>query len=85
MYIMDEATANIDLKTENTIQNLIHEKFKHTTVITIAHRLNTVINSDKVLVLNNGELVEYGTPEKLMSDKFSYFYKLLHERNSLKE
>jgi ATP-binding cassette, subfamily C (CFTR/MRP), member 1 len=54
IVLMDEATANIDIKTEETIQKLIHEKFVDSTVITIAHRLNTVIHSDKVLVMDKG-------------------------------
>ena len=82
---MDEATANIDIKTENAIQRLIQDQFKNKTVITIAHRLNTVMNSDKVLVLNNGELVEYDDPKKLMFNKYSHFYKLLHESSSNKQ
>lgn len=55
---MDEATANIDIKTEEIIQKLITEEFKDSTVITIAHRLNTILNSDKVIILEKGELVE---------------------------
>jgi ABC-type multidrug transport system fused ATPase/permease subunit len=51
---MDEATASIDLKTDEMIQKMISEEFKETTVITIAHRLNTIINYDKILVLDKG-------------------------------
>ena len=59
IVLMDEATANIDIKTEETIQSLIHEKFNDSTVITIAHRLNTIINSDKVLVMERGRVKEF--------------------------
>lgn len=52
--ILDEATANIDVVTEQKIQTLIHEEFRTSTVITIAHRLNTIIKSDYVLVLSRG-------------------------------
>jgi len=52
--LLDEATANIDVVTEQQIQRLIAEEFKNSTVLTIAHRLNTIITSDKVLVLDNG-------------------------------
>lgn len=54
VLLMDEATASIDLKTDEMIQKMISEEFKETTVITIAHRLNTIINYDKILVLDKG-------------------------------
>ena len=54
VVLLDEATANIDIVTEEKIQKLITLEFKDATVITIAHRLNTIINSDKVLVLSFG-------------------------------
>jgi ABC-type multidrug transport system fused ATPase/permease subunit len=54
IIVLDEATANIDLVTEEKIQKLVNEQFKDFTVITIAHRLQTIINSDKVLVLGDG-------------------------------
>jgi ABC-type multidrug transport system fused ATPase/permease subunit len=52
IVILDEATANIDIVTEQKIYKLINEAFKESTVLTIAHRLNTVLNSDKILVLD---------------------------------
>lgn len=54
--LVDEATANIDVKTESVIYKAMNEAFKHSTVITVAHRLNTVINSDRILVLEGGLL-----------------------------
>jgi ABC-type multidrug transport system fused ATPase/permease subunit len=76
---MDEATANIDINTEAIIQKLIKEEFKDSTLITIAHRLNTVINSDRVLVLDFGEVKEFDTPHKLVANRTSMFSKLLKE------
>ena len=65
--LVDEATANIDLNTEQIIQELMNEEFKDSTVITVAHRLNTVIKSDKILVMGFGKVIEFDTPEKLMN------------------
>ena len=79
---MDEATANIDMNTEQIIQELMNEEFKDSTVITVAHRLNTVIKSDKILVMGLGKVIEYDTPEKLMNDPNSEFYSLLQEFNN---
>ena len=71
---MDEATASIDFKTEEIIQRAINEILKESTLITIAHRIKTVINSDKILVLDNGEIIEYDTPDNLLKNKDSFFY-----------
>ena len=79
---MDEATANIDLNTEQIIQELMNEEFKDSTVITVAHRLNTVIKSDKILVMGLGKVIEFDTPERLMNDPDSEFYSLMQEFNN---
>lgn len=73
---MDEATANIDIKTEETIQNAIHSFFSDTTIITIAHRIKTILNYDRILVLKNGEIEEFDTPNKLIENKNSLFFEL---------
>ncbi|CAI2363872.1 unnamed protein product [Moneuplotes crassus] len=73
VVLMDEATANIDIKTEQTIQELINTQFRDSTVITIAHRLNTIMSSDRILVLSHGELVEYDSPGNLLKDPESMF------------
>ena len=74
IIVMDEATASIDFKTEEIIQRAINEILKESTLITIAHRIKTVINSDKILVLDNGEIIEYDTPDNLLKNKDSFFY-----------
>lgn len=79
IVVLDEATSNIDLVTEEKIQSLIETQFKESTVITIAHRLNTIIKSDKVLVLSMGEVQEYDSPANLMANPDSEFAKLLQE------
>ena len=66
VVVLDEATANIDIVTEEKIQKLIESEFRESTVITIAHRLNTIIKSDKVLVLVDGRVEEYDAPRELM-------------------
>ena len=76
IIIMDEATANVDYKTDQLIQETIHTKSKNCTVITIAHRLNTIIDYDRVLVLENGEIVEYDKPEILLQNKGGQFSRL---------
>ena len=78
ILLMDEPTANIDYKTESFLQNSINLQLKDCTVITIAHRIKTIINYDKILVLNNGEIVEYDSPNNLL-DKKGLFYQLYKE------
>ena len=73
---MDEATANIDVKTEQIIQKAINELLSTSTVITIAHRIKTVIHYDKILVMKDGEISEFDSPEVLISDTSSLFYEL---------
>lgn len=66
---MDEATSNVDMQTDHFIQKCIREEFKHTTVITIAHRLNTVADYDKIIVMDKGSIVEEGAPYELLLRK----------------
>lgn len=76
---MDEATSNIDVATERNIQELIDEEFKDSTVLTVAHRLNTIVQSDKVLVLSFGKVLEFDSPENLREDSTSAFSSLFKE------
>lgn len=79
VLLMDEATASIDLKTDELIQTMIRKEFTNTTVITIAHRLNTIIQYDKILVLNNGQVEEYDTPLALVKDEGSFLGKMIRK------
>ena len=79
VVVLDEATSNIDVLTEKKILKLLKEDLKESTVITIAHRLNTIINSDRIAVLGAGQLLEYGSPKELVSKEGSHFGALLDE------
>lgn len=65
IVLIDEATANIDIHNDTIIQKVISDKFKSSTVLTIAHRLSTLKNSDKIMVMEKGRLVEFGDPTEL--------------------
>jgi len=65
--VLDEATANVDLETDNFIQTKLREVFKDCTVLVIAHRLASVIDSDRILVMSDGLGEEYDHPFKLLT------------------
>lgn len=79
ILILDEATANVDPRTDALIQDTIRTKFAECTVLTIAHRLNTIMDSDRVMVLDAGELKEFEHPHILLQDKESLFSKLVEQ------
>ncbi|XP_035883030.1 canalicular multispecific organic anion transporter 1 isoform X2 [Phyllostomus discolor] len=74
ILIMDEATAAVDLETDRLIQITIQKEFSHCTTITIAHRLHTIMDSDQVMVLDNGKIVEYGSPEELLEKSGPFYF-----------
>ena len=74
IIVLDEATASIDYKTEEIVQNALNEILSTSTMISIAHRIKTVMNANKILVLENGEIIEFDTPKNLLNNKNSYFY-----------
>lgn len=77
VLVMDEATANVDRHTDSLIQRTIREAFSECTVITIAHRLNTIMDYDKVLVMDAGRAVEFAPPHELLRNPSSYFAKMV--------
>jgi ATP-binding cassette subfamily C (CFTR/MRP) protein 1 len=81
IIIMDEATASIDYITEEIIQKAIDELLVDSTFITIAHRIKTILNYDKILTLDNGIIVDYDLPNKLINNHNSLFYELYSKSN----
>jgi ATP-binding cassette subfamily C (CFTR/MRP) protein 1 len=82
ILVMDEATASIDNATDAAIQLMIRENFKDATVLTIAHRLNTILDSDRILVLDDGKIVEFDTPDKLRKKQDGIFKSLVEKNRS---
>ncbi|KAJ2053255.1 ABC transporter C member 13 [Coemansia sp. S16] len=67
IIVLDEATANVDLETDKSVQELIRKEFGDCTVLTIAHRLETIMNSDRIIVMDKGTIAEIGTPQELQA------------------
>jgi len=79
ILILDEATANVDPHTDSLIQKTIRTKFTDCTVLTVAHRLNTIVDSDRVLVMEAGIMVEFDHPHILLQNKDGHFYNMVQE------
>uniref|UniRef100_A0A803QEB7 ABC-type xenobiotic transporter n=1 Tax=Cannabis sativa TaxID=3483 RepID=A0A803QEB7_CANSA len=77
ILVLDEATSAVDVGTDALIQKTIREGFKSCTMLIIAHRLNTIIDSDRILVLDAGQVLEYDSPETLLSNKESAFSRMV--------
>ena len=74
---LDEATANVDLATDELIQRVIRQQLSGTTLITIAHRINTVLDYDRIIVMDKGMIAEYGTPTELRRMEGGIFASML--------
>uniref|UniRef100_A0A8C7QZJ1 Multidrug resistance-associated protein 4 n=1 Tax=Oncorhynchus mykiss TaxID=8022 RepID=A0A8C7QZJ1_ONCMY len=79
ILIIDEATANVDPRTDELIQKTIRDKFRECTVLTIAHRLNTIIDSDRILVLGAGMIQEFDEPYVLLQNQESALYRTVQQ------
>ncbi|KAG0203518.1 hypothetical protein BGX28_004238 [Mortierella sp. GBA30] len=81
---LDEATAAIDVETDNAIQLALRKSFQNCTVLTIAHRINTIMDSDRIIVLDHGRVAELDPPQVLLNDPDSIFYSLVKTNENIK-
>ncbi|XP_055346997.1 multidrug resistance-associated protein 1-like [Paramacrobiotus metropolitanus] len=81
ILVLDEATAAVDLETDDLIQRTIRDKFADCTILTIAHRLNTIMDSTRIMVLDQGKIKELDSPENLLRDRNTIFYGLAKDAN----
>jgi len=84
IIIMDEATATLDQKTQSIILKALEKYFKNCTVFSIAHRIESVMNFDRIMVFDQGELKEFDKPGQLIKNKNSLFFKLYYEEKQVK-
>lgn len=85
VVVLDEATSSLDAKTEETIQRLIRRKFAGHTVLAVAHRLETIMDFDRVVVMDRGKVVEVGHPWELKDAEDSWFGRLWRENEREEE
>ncbi|CAJ0934689.1 unnamed protein product, partial [Mesorhabditis belari] len=81
ILVLDEATASCDPHTDAIVQSIIRRNFKNSTILAIAHRLNTIADYDRIMVLAKGEIVEFDSPQVLLSNKNSHYSQLLRRIN----
>ncbi|XP_044749788.1 probable multidrug resistance-associated protein lethal(2)03659 [Coccinella septempunctata] len=81
IILIDEATSNMDAETDLMIQQVIRKQFKDCTVLTIAHRISTVLDYDKIMVIDSGRLIEFAKPDILLKDNTSRLYEMIYEKN----
>lgn len=82
VVLIDEGTSNLDAESDAAIQAVLRNSFKSSTVLIIAHKLNGLQHANRILVMDNGFIVESGTPLKLAADKNSLFSGMLNEQNN---
>ncbi len=82
ILILDEATASVDMATDALIQKTLREHFGKATILTIAHRLNTILDYDQIVVLEYGEVKEIGSPAALLEIKDGVFSGMVKQQDS---
>lgn len=78
LVLLDEATSSVDSHTDSLIQKTIRSEFHNSTILAVAHRVQTVLDYDKIMVLDSGKIVEFDHPNLLLSNPKSVFYSLVH-------
>lgn len=81
VLVLDEATAAVDIETDELIQGTIRKEFSDCTIVTIAHRLNTIMDYDRIIVMDKGTIIEFDSPANLLKDTKSIFYSMAREAN----
>ena len=81
ILLLDEATSSVDFETDRAIQTTIRQAFTGCTIITIAHRVNTIMDSNKILVMDNGQVAEFDSPEELLKNEDSVFSDIVRHSN----
>jgi len=85
VLVLDEATSAVDMETEDLILKTIRTHFSDCTILTIAHRLNTIIDSNRILVLSQGRVAEFDNPDRLLSDRKTIFYEMAKDASIIKD
>ncbi|KAF9974142.1 hypothetical protein BGZ73_002503 [Actinomortierella ambigua] len=83
ILVLDEATSSVDMQTDELIQQTIRTEFQDRTILTIAHRIKTVMDYDKILVLDQGRVHEFASPQQLIQNQDSMFYKLAEQAGEI--
>ena len=85
LLLLDEATSSVDYETDKEIQRTLREAFSGCTILTIAHRINTILDSDKILVMKDGLAAEFAPPQDLLSDETSIFSEIVRHAEAEEE
>jgi ATP-binding cassette subfamily C (CFTR/MRP) protein 4 len=83
LLICDEPTANVDRRTDQLLQQALHKSFDGSTILSVAHRLDTVIDNDYILVLGNGHVLEFGSPAELLEKENGHFASMVNDTGEL--